>query len=229
MCGRFVQKAERKIITEEFYVREFIDEVVTSYNVAPGQNAGIIINRGNNVYVQYRWGLVPSWAKDPQIGNKMINARAETVAQKPSFKSAFRNRRCLVPVDGFYEWKRTGGYKIPYFIHHRSKKPFSLAGLWETWKGPEGSPRSTFTIITTDANAALHPIHERMPVVIPAEKRLFWLDSAADIQNLETLLVPFNSSELFFHEVSRLVNSPDNNSPQCIVPVESDSANTFTW
>ena len=229
MCGRFVQKAERKIITEEFYVREFIDEVITSYNVAPGQNAGIIINRGNNVYVQYRWGLVPSWAKDPQIGNKMINARAETVAQKPSFKSAFRNRRCLVPVDGFYEWKRTGGYKIPYFIHHRSKKPFSLAGLWETWKDPEGSPVSTFTIITTDANAALHPIHERMPVVIPTEKRVFWLDSAADIQSLQILLVPFNSSELLFHEVSRLVNSPDNNSPQCIVPVESDSANTFTW
>jgi len=229
MCGRFVQKAERKIITEEFYVRAFIDEVLTSYNVAPGQNAGIIINRGDNVYVQYRWGLVPSWAKDPQIGNKMINARAETVAQKPSYKSAFRNRRCLVPVDGFYEWKRTGGYKIPYFIHHRSKKPFSLAGLWETWKDPEGSPVSTFTIITTDANAALHPIHERMPVVIPTEKRVFWLDSAADIQSLQILLVPFNSSELLFHEVSRLVNSPDNNSPQCIVPVESGSANTFTW
>jgi len=228
MCGRFIQKAEQKIISEEFYIAEFINDVITSYNVAPGQNAGIIINRGNNVYVQHRWGLVPSWAKDPQIGNRMINARAETAAQKPSFKSAFRSRRCLVPVDGFYEWKRADGYKIPYFIHHRSKRPFSLAGLWETWKSPEGSPLCTFTIITTDANTALRTLHDRMPVVIPPEKRLLWLDSDADVHDITPLLRPCDSSELLFHEVSRMVNSPNNNSPQCIVPVESDSADTFT-
>ena len=227
MCGRFIQKAERKIIGEEFYIALFINDIITSYNVAPGQNAGIIINRGDNVYVQHRWGLVPSWAKDQKIGNRMINARAETVAQKPSFKSAFKSRRCLVPVDGFYEWKRTDGYKLPYYIHHRSERPFSLAGLWETWKSPEGSDLRTFTIITTDASSALRTLHDRMPVVIPPEKRPMWLDSAADTQDLETLLVPYDSAELQFHQVSRMVNSPNNNSPQCIIPVESDSKDMF--
>jgi putative SOS response-associated peptidase YedK len=228
MCGRFIQKAERKIISEEFYVLEFIDEVVTSYNVAPGQTAGIIINRNDNVYLQHRWGLGPSWAKDPKIGNRMINARSETVAQKPSFKAAFKNRRCLVPVDGFFEWKHAERYKLPYFIHHRSQRPFSLAGLWETWKNPEGSPLCTFTIITTDANTALRTLHDRMPVVIPPEKRRLWLDPAADTHELSALLRPCDSSELLFYEVSRMVNSPNNNSPQCIVPVESDSADAFT-
>jgi putative SOS response-associated peptidase YedK len=218
MCGRFVQKSERKIIIEEFYIGTFADDVFMSYNVAPGQNAGVIINDGENRYVMYRWGLVPSWAKDPQIGNRMINARAETVPQKPSFKAAFIQRRCLIPVDGFYEWKKEGNYKIPYFIFQKSERPFSLAGLWEQWSAENGALLNTFTIITTEANPVLKELHERMPVIIPKENRDLWLDrDNKDDDVLAGLLKASGESELSFHEVSRFVNSPNNNSPECIV------------
>ena len=220
MCGRFIQKSERKIITEDFYVQEFFNEVIISYNVAPGQNAGIILNDGKNRYVQYKWGLVPSWAKDPQIGYKMINARAETVPEKPSFKSAFKSRRCLIPVDGFYEWKKGDKFKVPYFIFHRSERPLSLAGLWETWKDKDEKPLHTFTIITTEANELLRELHDRMPVIIPPEKREPWLDPATtDSDEIVDLLKPYDESGLDFHEVSRIVNSPQNNTPECIAPV----------
>lgn len=220
MCGRFIQKSERKIITEEFYVQEFFNEVIISYNVAPGQNAGIICNDGKNRYVQYKWGLVPSWAKDPQIGYKMINARAETVPEKPSFKSAFKSRRCLIPADGFYEWKKGDKFKVPYFIFHRSERPFSLAGLWETWKDKDENPVHTFTIITTEANELLRELHDRMPVIIPPEKREPWLDPATTgSDEIVDLLKPYDESGLDFHEVSRIVNSPQNNTPECITPV----------
>ena len=167
MCGRFVQKSERKIITGEFYILEFLNDISISYNVAPGQNAGVIINEGKNVYSLFKWGLVPSWSKDMKIGYKMINARAETVAQKPSFRSAFAARRCLVPVDGFYEWKKKGSQKVPFFIYNNTGKPFSLGGLWETWQDPEGKLLKTFTIITTEANNFMKDIHHRMPVIVP--------------------------------------------------------------
>ncbi len=220
MCGRFIQKSERRIITEEFYVQEFVDEVIRSYNVAPGQKAGVIINDGENKYVQYQWGLVPYWAKDPSIGNKMINARAETIIDKPSFKAAFRSRRCLIPVDGFYEWKKEEKYKVPYFIFQRSETPFSLAGLWETWNGPDENPLNTFTIITTDANTLLKELHNRMPVIIPPEKRKMWLNPInTNSIELTDFLKPYPESALDFYEVSRFVNSPQNNSPECITPL----------
>ncbi len=222
MCGRFIQKSERKIITEEFYVQEFLDEVIISYNIAPGQNAGIILNKGKNVYAQYKWGLVPSWAKDPSIGNKMINARAETAQEKPSFRQAFKSRRCLIPADGFYEWKKEGKYKIPFYIYNKSEKPISMAGLWEGWKDKEGKTIHTFTIITTDANSVLEELHNRMPVIIPPEKRAFWLDPNNDATaQLASLLEPYDASALTFHEVSRFVNSPQNNTPQCIAPLSA--------
>jgi putative SOS response-associated peptidase YedK len=224
MCGRFIQKSERKIITEEFYVQEFLDEVIISYNIAPGQNAGIILNDGKNVYAQYKWGLVPSWAKDSSIGNKMINARAETVREKPSFRNAFKSRRCLVPTDGFYEWKQKEKYKIPYYIYSKSEIPISMAGLWEGRKDKEGNTIHTFTIITTEANSALEELHHRMPVIIPPDKRALWLDHQnTDPGELSSLLKPYDAGALTFHEVSRFVNSPKNNAPECIAPV-SDSA-----
>lgn len=220
MCGRFVQKSERKIITEEFYVQEFLDDVFISYNVAPGQNAGVITNDGKNRYALIRWGLVPSWADDIQIGYKMINARAETVSQKPSFRSAFSKRRCLIPADGFYEWKKEGSFKVPFYIYNKSENPISLAGLWETWNDPEGNPLKTFTIITTEANDALKDIHSRMPVIIPPEKRSTWLDpEMSEKDRLLGLLIPYGKTELVSHKVSRIVNSPKNNSPECVRPV----------
>ena len=222
MCGRFIQKSERRIITEEFYIGEFLDEVITSYNVAPGQKAGVIINKGKNTYLLYKWGLVPSWAKDPEIGTRMINARAETLASKPSFKSAFRGRRCLIPADGFYEWKKEGNFKVPYYVFHKSKKPFSLAGLWEIWKNPDDTPLTTFTIITTEANPLLKNLHDRMPVILPPENRDTWLNpESTDIAGLSELLRPFDDQLLDFYEVSRFVNAPQNNTPQCITPVSN--------
>jgi putative SOS response-associated peptidase YedK len=161
----------------------------------------------------------------------MINARAETVAQKPSFKNAFAGRRCLVPADGFYEWKKEGKYKTPFYIYHNSNKPMSFAGLWESWlpkdadastDTPEEEPLRTFTIITTEANQRLQELHNRMPVIIPADKRERWLDPDANPEELVNMLQPLTSSDIEFHEVSRNVNSPQNNSPQCIEPVSSE-------
>lgn len=216
MCGRFTQKSERKVIQEEFFIQEFTDEIVVSYNVAPGQNAGIIINDGANRYCQFKWGLVPSWAKDPKIGYKMINARVETVTEKPSFRKAFDNRRCIIPADGFYEWKKSQQYKIPFYIYRDSEKPLGLAGLWEQWKTDAGPPLFTFTIITTEANDRLKEIHGRMPVILPEEKREAWLTEGVDVREL---IDPYSREDIVFHEVSRYVNSPQNNSPECIEPV----------
>jgi putative SOS response-associated peptidase YedK len=229
MCGRFTQKSERKVISLEFYVHDFISDVLLSFNVAPGQDAGVIVRGERNRYVRYRWGLVPFWAKDPSIGNRMINARAETITQKPSFRQAFSSRRCLVPADGFYEWRKEGPLKTPFYIHHSSNRPMSFAGLWETWhpkggeetasESREGDALHTFTIITTEASDKLRVLHDRMPVIIPPEKRDLWLEQGEDTAKLEGLLVPFDSSEIDFYEVSRMVNSPMNNNPACIEPV----------
>jgi putative SOS response-associated peptidase YedK len=216
MCGRFTQKSERKVLQEEFFIQEFTDEIVVSYNVAPGQKAGVIINDGSNRYSQFKWGLVPSWAKDPKIGYKMINARVETVTEKPSFRKAFDNRRCIIPADGFYEWQKSQQYKIPYYIYRESEKPLGLAGLWEKWKTDDGPPLYTFTIITTEANESLSSIHSRMPVILSEEKREAWLTEGVDVREL---VDPYNREDVVYHEVSRYVNSPQNNSPECIVPV----------
>ncbi|MGQ9614828.1 MAG: SOS response-associated peptidase [Spirochaetota bacterium] len=252
MCGRFTQKSERKIISIEFFVEDFRSDVFINYNVSPGQEAGIIIYDAGYCYDRYRWGLIPYWAKDPAIGNRMINARAETISEKPAFKKAFTQRRCLIPADGFFEWKKLDGRKIPYYIFSSSGKPMGLAGLWESWypaeiryHGSAGAsekkqggitessymkplseyptrerPLHTFTIITTQANERLKELHERMPVIIPPEKRELWLNPGnKDIDLLIDLLRPLPEKELDFYEVSRIVNSPENNSPECIKPL----------
>jgi len=223
MCGRFIQKSERRIIAEEFYIREFAAPPVVSYNVAPGRTAGVILGGAEgNRYDRFRWGLVPSWAKDSAVGNRMINARSETIGEKPSYRNAFRKRRCLVPVDGFYEWKKDGKRKIPFLIRERTGRPFSLAGLWESWDDPGGKRLLTFTILTTDANARLKELHDRMPVVIPPEARSAWLDpSADDPRPLFRLLKPAEETLLDFYEVSRYVNSPLNDTPECMEPVRA--------
>jgi len=226
MCGRFTQKSERKVLQGEFFIQEFSGQVVVSYNVAPGQKAGVVINDGINRYVQFAWGLVPPWADDPKVGSRMINARGETVTSKPSFRKAFEKRRCIVPADGFYEWKKKDAYKVPYYIYRRSGKPFGLAGLWEQRVPKDTQPDVseekrallTFTIITTEAAPVLRELHDRMPVVVPEDKRDRWLSGTG---GAEELLVPYCSDELAFHEVSRYVNSPQNNSPECIKPLSS--------
>ena len=164
-----------------------------------------------------QWGLVPSWAKDPSIGNKMINARAETLAEKPSFKGLIGKRRCLVLADGFYEWRKEGKGKIPMRFTLRGGEPFSFAGLWDSWKKPAGGELFSFTIITTQANNLLRPIHERMPVILNKEGEEKWLDP--DFKEIHELLVPYPVEMMEFYDVSKLVNSPRNDLPQCISPL----------
>ncbi|MFW6180737.1 MAG: SOS response-associated peptidase [Spirochaetota bacterium] len=238
MCGRFTQKSERSIITREFYIQEFVSEVYISYNVAPSEEAGVVLREAQdpaagNLYTRFRWGLVPFWADDPGIGNRMINARAESVAEKASFRNAFRHRRCLVPADGFFEWQKRDGPKQPFYVRLASGRPMSLAGLWEAWDGsgkpPQPSVRQrppggegllyTFTIITTGANVKLGKLHDRMPVIIPPECRGDWLRADhEDTRGLLELLAPAPEEWVEFFPVSREVNSPRNKSPRCIEP-----------
>ena len=171
-----------------------------------------------------RWGLIPSWAKEPSIGSRMINARSETVAEKPAFRRAFLRRRCLVPADGFFEWKKEEGEgakkspKTPHWIHPASEKPFAMAGLWEKWAPTDGEPMYTFTILTTEAVPSIRGIHPRMPVILPPGAYEGWLDPDASSEDLLSVLQPYGG-EMRAHPVSSLVNSPRNDFPECIKPV----------
>ena len=164
----------------------------------------------------FRWGLIPFWADDPSIGNRLINARAETIAQKPSFRDAFKKRRCLVPADSFYEWQKTDSGKQPTRIMLRSEEPFAFAGLWEHWKSPEGQEIYSYTIITTSPNELVAPVHNRMPVVLPRDGEGAWLDPQTHPADLHELLQPFDATKMQLYPVTTLINSPSNNSPEVL-------------
>lgn len=223
MCGRFVMVSPSYVISEVFCLKEEPQDLLPSYNITPGQSVYAVLRderNETNRLARFRWGLVPSWAKDPSVGNRMINARAESVAERPSFKEAFRDRRCLVVADGFYEWQKTGRKKIPFFIRLKSRQPFGMAGLYEVWVSPAGKTLRTCTIITTRANDLLSPIHDRMPVIVPREKQAFWLDrSVHDKKDLLDILKPFTPEEMEVYRVSMAVNSPLNDKPELILPV----------
>jgi putative SOS response-associated peptidase YedK len=225
MCGRFVRKSTITVIEDEFDIYEVQWASEPSYNVAPSQDVACVIGNGGNRLVKFRWGLVPFWADDPSIGYKMINARAETVAEKKSFVRAFKTQRCLVIADGFYEWRRLadGKRKIPMYVHLRTDRPFGFAGLYENWKSKDGKILQTCTIITTRANELMAAIHNRMPVIISPDDRRRWLDK--DIQDpsvLKPLLEPYDSSAMETYQVSRKVNAPSYNEPDCIEPVHDE-------
>jgi putative SOS response-associated peptidase YedK len=182
----------------------------------------IMRNQGRNELKPMRWGLVPSWAQDPSIGQRMINARSETLLEKPSFKQLVASRRCLVPADGFYEWRRDGEHKVPMWIHLKSREPFAFPGLWDCWVDRDsGSQLYTFTIITTRANALVRRIHDRMPVIYDAAMGRQWLEGPFGMRRMELDLVlpPPPSERMEAHEVSTLVNSPENDSAECVQPV----------
>ena len=221
MCGRFTLTADQDSFEDRFSLTRFDLGWVPSFNIAPTQEVLTVTNDGSeNRPELMRWGLVPSWAKDPKIGNRMINARSETLAEKPSFRTAFKRRRCLIPADGFYEWKREGKAKKPMLITANPGGLFAFAGLWETWKQPDDSWLLTCAIITTPANEFMKSIHDRMPVILPRESEASWLDpEEQDTAMLSELLLPYDSDRMEAYEVSTLVNSPRNNFPEVIEPV----------
>lgn len=219
MCGRFVRRRSSATLADEFRVNQISDDLQPSFNVAPTHNVAVVLEDGARQLVSMRWGLIPSWASDPTIGSKLINARAETLTQKTAFKNAFRNRRCLVVADGFYEWQKQNGTKTPLLIQLRSARPFGFAGLHETWTSPSGESLSTCTIITTEPNEIVRPIHDRMPVILPKDVEDFWLDSSIeDHGRLLDLLLPYPAEEMEAYPVSPLVNSVKNDSIACIEP-----------
>jgi putative SOS response-associated peptidase YedK len=220
MCGRFTQTISAAGVAEAFGVEEISGALKPSYNIAPTQPVAVIISDDKKRLVQVRWGLVPSWSKDLSIGNKLINARAETITEKASFRNAFKKRRCLVVADGFYEWQKIGDGKRPMYIRLQSSKPFGMAGLYEVWRSPEGQEITSCAIVTTAANDLMKPIHERMPVIIPKENEDLWLDpKVQDTEVLRNLLQPYPAEEMKAFPVSRQVNAPGYNSPNCIEPI----------
>ena len=223
MCGRFSQKTNLKKFAAKLNITgSRIPELIPRYNIAPSQEVAVIIQeKGAQPAIELlKWGLVPSWAKDPAIGNSMINARAETLAIKPSFRGPLRKQRCLIPADGFYEWKKEGRSKTPYYIHLKSGQPFAFAGLWSHWRGPDGRELRSFTIITTGPNDLIRSIHDRMPVILSEDAEKYWLDPAQDnSKDILSALSPYPAGELEAYPVSTLVNSPANDRPECIAPV----------
>ena len=222
MCGRFTQTASPQVIAEHFHLDE-PPLFTPRYNIAPSQQvASIHLNfaASKRECVVLRWGLIPSWAKDPKIGNQCINAKAETVAEKPAFRAAFKKRRCLVIADGFYEWQLHGKQKQPMRIGLRDRRPFAFAGLWEHWQPSEGEPIESCTIITTQPNALMESIHNRMPVILDAKDYAAWLDPAFQhVDTLKVLLRSFPAEHMTAFPVSTLVNNPRHDAPQCLEPV----------
>ncbi len=221
MCGRFTLAIDFSTIIDRFEIEAGIAEELynPSFNIAPSQSILSVINDGSKNRLGYlRWGLVPPWAENEKIGYKMINARAETLAQKPSFRDAFKKRRCLILADSFYEWKRHEDHsKTPMRIKLIDNKLFAMAGIWERWKSPKGNTLFTCTIITTSPNELMKDIHDRMPVILQQEDEKTWLDpSIQDPNQLNKLLKPFQENLLEAYEVSSLVNSPKNNAPSLI-------------
>jgi putative SOS response-associated peptidase YedK len=220
MCGRFVLTANPDVIQTAFDLTSIPAEMTPRYNIAPTQPVAVITNDNPKALTFHRWGLIPSWAKDIKIGNQMINARSESVSEKPAFRSAFKRRRCLIPADGFYEWRKEGGEKTPMFIHLKDRPVFAMAGLWEIWHSPDGGELRTCTIITTEANSFMQTMHDRMPVILHKEDYDFWLSPDEEpVARLQALLKPFEPEAMTAYPVSKMVNRPNNDVPECIAPV----------
>lgn len=219
MCGRFTLMIEAEDLQSEFGLQEVPANYIPRYNIAPSQPVIVIKDWQARSVEWMHWGLVPSWAKDPSTGSKMINARSETVQEKPSFRNAFARRRCLIPSDGFYEWKKPAGKgsSSPYFFYTSGHKPFGFAGLWEGWHSPEGDILHTCTILTTAANSLVAPVHERMPVILTGEAISKWL-SPGTPGSLMDLLQPYPAELMAAHPVSLMVNSPSQDRPELVIP-----------
>lgn len=231
MCGRYVSATPPDQIATYFATEAPEALLERSYNVAPTQDVYAVLADGGVRHLDaFHWGLVPSWAKDAKIGSRMINARAESLAEKGAFKAAFKRRRCIVPADGFYEWRKDPnapkGKKQPFFVHRPDGQPYAFAGLWEVWRGPERDqePLRSLTIVTTTANGPMGEVHDRMPVILPEEAWDTWLDRQSDdLELLGRLLVPAAPALIAMHPISTEVNSVRNDGPQLIEPVDPNA------
>ncbi|PMQ01035.1 MAG: hypothetical protein CBR30_08055 [Dictyoglomus sp. NZ13-RE01] len=220
MCGRFllvdIEKIEGRFnvhILETTNLRK-------RYNISPGQPVQVIFQESPNKIADMIWGLVPHWAKDPSIGNRMINARAETLLERPAFRDSLLKRRCLIPANGFYEWKKVGNIKVPYLIHLKNFELFAFAGLYDVWKDERGNLIRTFTIITVSANSFVRDIHERMPVILKREYEEVWIDkNERNVNRLMEILQPYPSEFMSAYPVSKKVNNPNYDAEDLIKPV----------
>lgn len=225
MCGRSSLTKTEKEIEARFNATFYSDELerynpLPNYNVAPTHMHPVITNTDPLKIHLYKWGLIPFWAKEAKIGYSMINARSETILEKPAFKNAFKSRRCLIPLDSFYEWKRDGGDKIPFRIQTTDQEIFSVAGLWEMWKSPEGNDVFSFTIITLPANEFMQKIHDRMPAILTKETEKLWIDDDFPTNDLQGLLTPYPDENMKAYQVSSEVNNVRNNYPELIQEVK---------
>ncbi|MGF1499270.1 MAG: SOS response-associated peptidase [Elainellaceae cyanobacterium] len=228
MCGRFTLAQSGEQLAEAFQVAT-TPSVEPRYNIAPSQPVAVVLldaHGSERRLTHFQWGLIPSWAKDPKLGHRLINARAETAAEKPSFRNAFRRRRCLIPADGFYEWQSRDQGKQPFYFclgkEQGDRPPFAFAGLWEHWQGPDGSEIESCTILTTQASESVQPIHQRMPVILRPEDYDQWLDPHhQSVDRLQKLLQPHAVPSLSHYPVGLAVNNPRRDSPDCIQPLEA--------
>jgi putative SOS response-associated peptidase YedK len=221
MCGRFTLQTQIDDLAKHFGLGK-VPDLLPRYNIAPTQPvATVLVLTGDRQFKLMRWGLVPFWAKDLSIGSRMINARAETVAQKPAFRKALQDRRCIIMADGFYEWQTKGRAKQPFYIVGRDRKPFGFAGLWDRWEPTEGGdPIESCTIITTTANEVVSPFHDRMPAILDPEDYDLWLTPAVhEPERLLPLLRSYPAEKMEAYAVSNVVNSPAHESAECVKPV----------
>ena len=231
MCGRFTLASDAETLQQTFFDFEVPTNLSPRYNISPTQDVAGVSNTPEKQVEFFHWGLIPSWAKDPKIGNRMINARSETLAEKPSFQNAYKRRRCLVLADGYYEWQKIPGDRVkqPVYIRLKSQQPFAVAGLWEVWQTRDmDEPLKSCTIITCPPNTMLADIHHRMPVILPQDAYAQWLspdEQPADA--LQSLLIPYPGEEMEAYPVSRFVNRPTNDSPECIAPLETNDLRLF--
>lgn len=223
MCGRFTLSANSDAIQSVFpWLTIPAESLSPRYNIAPSQAIAVVPNDGKQTLDFFKWGLIPSWAKDPKIGNRMINARSETLHEKPSFKSGLKYHRCLILADGFYEWSKKANEpkKTPFYFYKKDRQPFAFAGLWETWLSPDGSEIKSATIITSEPNEIVKPFHNRMPVIVKPELYSLWLSQDQKNQKeLKSIFETFPNDLLAVHEVSTLVNNPSIDKPDCIVNI----------
>ena len=222
MCGRFIQTDTEDKVMSGFDVLQSEIILEPRYNICPSQRIPVIIQqKGFRTLEMQEWGLIPFWAKEP---NPMINARVETAQEKPSFRHAFRKRRCLIPASGFYEWTKEGGQKLPYFIHLQNESPMAFAGLWDEWLSPEGEIRRTCTILTIVANSLIQEIHHRMPVILTPSSGAIWLDHSGTGVSRRELLRPFPADKMEAWRVSRKVSVPSFDNPDCLKKLDKIEA-----